>query len=120
MPYPFGAALTLAIQSLDVLAVAGLLLAFALAIRTARQQIATPVGWSVLLFGHRAVSSGGSGDWLAAFDYARILSPLLLFLALGAAKRQSWLLLAPWAMVLPRLGAQFFPQVLGVLMHRTP
>lgn len=54
------------------------------------------------------------GDWKEEVDYARILSPLLIFLAILSFKRFSWFNLAPLLMLLPRLGMEVGSEALGV------
>ena len=115
MTYPFAPVVNLVLHSLDYLAAAGVALAFLLAWHAARKSAFNPIGLAVLLFTALGLIIWRPGDWLEAFDYGRILSPLLVFLALGALDRPSWTSLAPLAMVLPRFGLQMLSQVFGVL-----
>jgi hypothetical protein len=53
-------------------------------------------------------------NWRQVYDYARVYTPVLVFLALyGLSKRAGWAF-APLLLILPRLGMQLVPQVLGV------
>jgi hypothetical protein len=49
-----------------------------------------------------------------AYDFGRVLSPLLLLLALFACSSRSWIVLLPLAMVVPRVGLQMSAQVVKV------
>jgi hypothetical protein len=49
------------------------------------------------------------------YDSGRVYTPLLLFLAVQALRERSILRLTPWLAVVPRVGMQMAPQILGVL-----
>ena len=117
-PYPWGPVKNAVVISADLLALAGCLAAIGLAFRFGVKRSGTlleclvlvegVVGLGLALFGSRDV-------WVQAYGYARVLSPLLVFLALRSLKRRSWSDLAPVLLVLPRIGMQVFPQVVAVL-----
>lgn len=114
MQYPFGRISATLIQSLDLLALAGVLLAFWLSIGIASRNRFNPTSWMIILFTVLGLVVWRPGDWLEAYDYGRILTPLLLFEALDAAASYQWIGVAPLCMVLPRIGMQLSSQVLGV------
>jgi hypothetical protein len=82
---------------LDLLAAAGVVFAIVLGIRGAWQNRRDVLGWAMLFFACVAVFLWRVDDWPAAVDYARILSPLLIFLAVLSFKRFSWLNIAPFS-----------------------
>ena len=117
-PYPWGPIKNAVATSADLLALAGCLAAIGLAFRFGVKRSGTlldcmvlvegVVGLGLALFGSRDV-------WVQAYGYARVLSPLLAFLALRSLERRTRSDLAPVVLVLPRIGMQVFPQVVAVL-----
>ena len=103
------------IQSMDFLAAAGVLVAMIFALRVAWRRRLDPVRLAIVLFALLGLLAWEPGNWLEALDYARILSPLLLFEALLYMDGSGFVVLAPLCMVLPRFGIQMGAQVLGVL-----
>jgi hypothetical protein len=62
----------------------------------------------------------GHPSWVEAYDYGRILSPLLVLMALESLAPEprawfKWLPLAPLCMVVPRCALQLASQALAVL-----
>jgi len=123
-PYPFSPAVDAVIAAFDYLALAGILLAFAIAFPVARKAGFNPRGWAMVLF----VLLGAflrRSEWLEATDSGRILSPLLILLALETLILEppilkritsfAWLPLAPLCMVAPRCVLQLASQLLVVL-----
>ena len=113
--YPFDPALNLLLQGLDFLAAAGILAAILVALFSLRRQRMAPSGFAIVLFVTLALLVWRPGDWLEAFDYGRILSPLLILLALDSFESLEWITLAPICMVIPRFGMQMISQVTGVI-----
>jgi len=117
-PYPWGPAMNATVISADLLALAGSLAAIALAFRLGLKRsgplleymiLATGVvGLALALFAFRDA-------WVSAYSHARVLSPLVVLLALRSLERRSWIDLAPILLVLPRIGMQLFPQVAAVV-----
>jgi hypothetical protein len=109
-PYPWSAAVNLTMRGLDYVAAAGAVAAVAAIVGlSARRpfgllELAAAVQGAlgaVLVF-------GGSRDlWVHIYGYGRVLSPVLLFLALGMIARRYWAGLVPRAMILPRMGMEF-------------
>jgi len=90
--------------ALDYVALLGLVLALLLVCRALRKSGATPATIAMALFALLMVTGWRPGDWLEAYDYARIFSPLLLLLGLRALESAEWLWALPLAMALPRMG----------------
>jgi hypothetical protein len=111
--YPVGIPLPGVLVAADYLAVFGGLLAIGFAFWLVR--ISDPVTIAAALFAALAVVVQRADLWQHVFDIGRLQSPLLVCLAAVAVRdRKPWLL-APIAMILPRLVMQFAPQVLGVV-----
>jgi hypothetical protein len=114
LPYAFSPAVDALVKSFDYLAIAGILLAFAMAFPLARKTGFNPRGWAMLLFVLLGVLLRRE-QWLEITDIGRILSPLLVWLAVERQPSFRWLAWAPLCMVAPRCALQMAPQVLGVL-----
>jgi hypothetical protein len=124
LPYPFSPLVNSAVKGFDYLAVAGILLAFAIVFPLARKTGFNPRMLAALMFVLLGMLFQRDG-WLEIYDIGRILSPLLLLLALEPlisppvishrTAAFKWLPLAPLCMVAPRCAVQLAPQVLGVL-----
>ncbi len=113
--YPAATPLVAAVHVADYLALAGMLLAMGMAVRWYVRGPSTPAGITAMLFALLALVLQRAEVWQNAYDYGRIFTPLLLCLAvLGAECRKPWLL-APAAMLLPRLSIQLAPQFLGIV-----
>ncbi len=98
--------------ALDYLALVGVWAALILAVRAVRHERG-PLRWAVGLFCVFPVLLSYPGVWSEAYAFARILSPLVLWLALGSAlgtRRLGWL---PLALMAPRIFAQLIPHLLG-------
>jgi hypothetical protein len=54
-----------------------------------------------------------AGVWAEAYAFARILSPLVLWLGLVAFERRQWTGVLPLALMAPRIFAQLVPHLLG-------
>jgi hypothetical protein len=49
------------------------------------------------------------------YDFGRVYTPLLILLAARGLKSRSVILfLAPWLLMLPRIGMQLLPQAMGI------
>ena len=101
-------------MSLDYLAIAGVILAFGLGIRIAVERRLSATRWTIVLFTLLGLVVWRPGDWLEAYDYGRILTPLALLIAVDSLASRQWIGLAPMCMLLPRCGLQMGLQVLGV------
>ncbi|MFN7993160.1 MAG: hypothetical protein U0Q18_06150 [Bryobacteraceae bacterium] len=104
----------------DFVALTGILVAFVLAVLLVRRAGISPTSVAAILFLLLGVLIWRPNDWVSVYDYGRILSPLLIFLALHGVRSHQWAWLTPLAMVTPRVGVQLALQVIGVargLMH---
>ena len=98
--------------ALDHLALLGVWAALALsAVVVARERGA--MIWAIALFCAFPVLLSYEGVWAEAYAFARILSPLVLWLGLIAIQRRWWMGLAPLALMAPRIFAQLAPHLLG-------
>lgn len=109
--YPPGTPFVDAVVAADYLALAGVLLAFGLALLWFMRAPTDPLCIVAALF----ATTVALFQWQSVYDFGRVYSPLLLCLtAIGAEQRNPWLLL-PIAMLLPRIAIQLAPQAIGVL-----
>lgn len=120
IPYPGYSMVTSLIRAFDDLAVAGIVLAFVLAFFVARQMKFDAQAWAIILFALLGVFFWRPTDWPEVTDYGRILSPLLMLLALEPLSRREpglrrWIAAAPLCMIAPRCALQIAPQALAVM-----
>jgi hypothetical protein len=122
--YPAGIPFTTVIQAADYLALAGILLAFGLGMYLFSRSPSDPVRGAAFLFASLGLTFlclpppdplQSSNQFRNVYDFGRIYTPLLLCLAAVAAQRRSPWLLAPCALMLPRITIQLVPQILGVI-----
>jgi hypothetical protein len=112
--YPTGTPFVGVVVAADYLALAGALLAIGLAFYLVGT-MPEPVTVAAALFAALAVVVQRPDLWQNVYDIGRLQSPLLVCLAAVAVLHRKPWLLAPLAMMLPRLAMQFAPQVLGVI-----
>ncbi len=99
----------------DRMAMIGMLLAFALAAWWGVRPKPSPVAVGALAFAAMGVILQKTEIWANVYDYGRVYTPCLLFLGILGPPRKAWAALAPLAFILPRIGMQLTPQILGVL-----
>lgn len=116
LQYPFSPMVDAVIEGFDYLSVAGIMLAFAIAFPVARKTGFNPRGWVMILFLVLGMFLRRA-EWLEASDSGRLLSPLLVLLALEPVASFKWLPLAPLFMVAPRCALQLGSQALVVWSH---
>ena len=109
--YPAGP-MAVVLHGADFLAAAGVLLAMLLAVWLLRRRRPDPINLAILFFALLGAFVWRPGDWLEALDYARILSPLLLFEAMDGLPLVA---LAPLAMAESRFALQMASQAFGIL-----
>ncbi len=90
-------------EALDYVALLGLVLVLALVVRALRNSGATPATLAMALFSLLTVAGWHPGDWLDAYDYARIFSPLLLLVGLRTLEAGGRLWALPLLLTLPRM-----------------
>jgi hypothetical protein len=98
---------------LDEMALAGMLLAFIVSFWLMRQKGPQPLRFALLLITLGGLNFG-QPFWIDAYAFGRVLSPLLVLIALFACWSRSWILLLPLAMVAPRVCLQIGGQVIMV------
>jgi hypothetical protein len=113
LPYTSSPLVDSVITAFDYLAVAGIVLAFVVAFPVGRKSGFNPPAWAMILFVLLGIFLQRA-QWLEISDIGRILSPLLVLLALEAAGFR-WLAWAPVCIVAARCALQLAPQLLGVL-----
>jgi len=109
------AALAPLMRVAGLLALAGILLAFGWAIVLYRRDPRGALPIAALLFALMGALVQRPDHWLAAHDYGRVYSPLLVVLAVAALTRGTPWPLVPAALVWPRLALEMRGEVLGVL-----
>ncbi len=103
------------VQTADLVALLGILLALALAARYSLRRPVNAPRLAAALFVLVALLLP-DGFWDSVYDYGRYHSPLLvLALAEEWFARRRWWAALPVALMLPRLGIQLTPQFLGIL-----
>jgi len=118
--YPLAAPVALAAHTLDYLALAGTLLAAALAVRQARRHTLGEAELATLAFVLPILSLGPWDYWDSVYSFGRSLAPLPLMLALAGPSPRPWVKLLPLAMITPRILLQLTPQALGIARALTP
>jgi hypothetical protein len=118
--YPFAHPMELLVQSLDVVALSGMVCAIVAAIILLRLRPLDPVSIAAFLYAVLATALVSVHYWNLCYSYARVFSPLLIFTALAATDskhrmRRWWWTLAPTAMVDLRIGLELGSQTVGIL-----
>lgn len=113
--YPPGTPFADAVRAADYLALSGMLLAFGFAFVWFARGPRDPARIAAVLFAGMALVLQRPDQWENVYDFGRVYTPLLLCLAGIAARHRVPWLLAPAAMMLPRIAIQLTPQVLGIL-----
>jgi hypothetical protein len=112
--YPAGTPFLSLVVAADDLAVLGGVVAMALAFHLVwiRRDAVTI---AAALFAALALVVQRADLWENVYDIGRLQSPLLVCLAYVATTERKLWLLAPLAMILPRLAMQFAPQFIGIV-----
>jgi hypothetical protein len=113
--YPPGTPFANAVVAADYLALAGMLLAFGLALVWFARGPRDLLRIAAALFAMMAILFQITGQWQNVYSFGRIYTPILLCLSgMAAQTRNPWLLL-PVALMLPRIAIQLTPQMLGII-----
>lgn len=115
--YPWSPAVNALVIALDWLALSGALLAVLLAFRSLRRP-GTLLNAAILAFGCMGLALAAAGHrdiWVHLYGYGRVLSPLLLLIALRAVLQRSRIEFVPLAAALPPCGLQFASYALRIL-----
>lgn len=114
-PYPAGVPLEPALHAGDTLALCGVLAAFGLAFALSIRRCLEGECIVSLCFAVMGVVLQRPDHWLSVYDFGRVYSPLLVCLAVyGLRSRTPVWFLAPWLLMLPRIGMQLAPQILKI------
>ena len=114
-PYPPGTPLIAWVQAADFLALIAVQLAFAMALAQFFRPPADAARILAALFVAMGIMVQGADYWQNVYAFGRVYTPLLLCLAAGAISSRRAALLAPGALMLPRIAIQFVPQLQGVV-----
>jgi hypothetical protein len=90
-------------RAADVVALAGILAAFALAGWLLARAPSSPRAWAAGLFAAAGVLVQRPDNWIHVYDFGRVYSPLLLLLAVEGFARREWKWMLPWALIEARL-----------------
>src|SRR5262249_48370715 len=94
---------------------AGLLIGFGLVLYLYVREPSDPIRIAALLFVLTGLVFQRTDQWQSVYSFGRVYTPpLLCLLAVAAQHRKPWLL-APIAMMLPRVAIQLTPQALGIV-----
>ena len=104
-----------AATALDYLVIGGILLAIVLAIRFALKQPPEPAAMAGLLFGLMTVWMLFWVELIDPYTYPRVLSPLVLLLALEGLRARAWIACVPAGALAARVALQLGNECLGIL-----
>jgi hypothetical protein len=113
-PYPAGMPLMAWVQAADFLALMAVLLAFVMTIAQCLRRPAHPARILAALFVLMGIVVQRTDFWTNVYGFGRVYTPLLLCLAALAAETRRAVLLAPAALMLPRIAIQLVPQIQGM------
>ena len=113
--YPPGTPFPDMVRAADYLALAGLVLAFAMACVCWIRRPSDLAHLAAMAFTAMGLMMNVSGTLQSVYHFGRIYTPLLLCLAAVAARNRKPWLLAPLALILPRIAIQLAPQALGIV-----
>jgi len=117
-PYPWSPAVNALVIGADWLALAGVLSAVALALRSSLGGVRSFLDSAILWFGllGLALAAVGHRDiWIHLYGYGRVLSPLLLLLALRAVQEGAKAGFAPLLSTLLTCGLHFASNAYRIL-----
>ena len=117
-PYPWSPAVNALVIGADWLALAGVLFAVALALRSSLGGVRNFLDSAILWFGllGLALAAVGHRDiWIHLYGYGRVLSPLLLLLALRAVQEGAKAGFAPLLLTLLTCGLHFASNAYRIL-----
>jgi len=112
--YPFSWLIAWIATTFDYLALAGVFLAIALAVKTAFERRIGPTEIGIYLFALMAAILSFPDSWRDVYGFARPVTPLLILLAMSGLARRSLIWVLPMALMVPRIGLQIGPQLIAV------
>jgi hypothetical protein len=98
----------------DEVALAGVLFAFGLTFKRLASSKIDAVWCSAAIFALMGIILQREDFWTHAYNFGRIYTPLLIFLAVDAVRRRSWFGMVPWLAISTRVGMQFGEQIRGI------
>ncbi|SPE35086.1 conserved membrane hypothetical protein [Candidatus Sulfopaludibacter sp. SbA6] len=113
--YPLSPPVAFVTTLLDYAALAGIGLAIVWAVVLARGKKAGAATIPILAFAVVAAFLNLREIWDDAYAFGRVLTPLLLLLALAAVPKRRWTMALPLLLVTPRIALQFAPQALHIV-----
>jgi hypothetical protein len=113
--YPTGTPFVGVVHLADYIALAGLLMGFGLILYSYVREPSDPLRIAALLFVLTGLVFQRTDQWQNVYSFGRVYTPPLLCLAAVAAEHRRPWLLAPVAMILPRVAIQLTPQALGIV-----
>jgi hypothetical protein len=115
--YPFSWPVAWIATTLDYVALAGVFLAIALAVKTALERRTGPTEISIYLFALMAAFLSFPDSWRDVYGFARPITPLLILLAMSGLAQRSLIWVLPIALIVPRIALQIAPQLLAITMR---
>jgi hypothetical protein len=112
--YPFTPFKNAAGVAFDYVALAGMVIALALAVRLVIQRRWNPRTSAIYALGIAAVLVRDQAVWRDAYTFGRGFTPLLLLIAIEYTG-QPWLAVLPMLLIDSRISLNFLSQILGVL-----
>jgi hypothetical protein len=113
--YPFSWLINWIASIFDYVALAGVFLAIGLAVKTAFERRIGAPEISIYLFAIMAVFLSFPDSWRDVYGFARPITPLLILLAMSGLARRSLIWVLPMVLMVPRIGLQIGPQLIGML-----
>ena len=113
--YPFTAATNLLAQSADLVALAGIALAIAMAVTMALRREWSGLAAAVYASAVAVIFLRGRAVWEDAYAFGRVLTPFLLLTMLHELARRPWVALLPIVLVDARISLNLSGQALGIL-----
>jgi len=113
--YPAGTPFVGVVHLADYIALAGVLMGFGLVLYSYLREPSDPLLIAALLFVLTGLVFQRTDQWENVYSFGRLYTPPLLCLSAVAAQHRKPWLLAPVAMILPRVAIQLTPQALGMV-----
>jgi hypothetical protein len=113
--YPFSAAAYWSITVFDYIALAGAALAILVGIRLAWRGRTGPMAFCIYLFTVMAIFLSFQDAWTEVYGFGRILSPLLVLVALHGLAKRNWIAVLPVLIVGARAALQLAPETFRIL-----
>jgi hypothetical protein len=113
--YPFSLVVNWIATIFDYAALAGVFLAIALAVKMAFARRIGAIEIGIYLFALMTAFLSFPDSWRDVYGFARPITPLLILLAMSGLALRRLIWIVPMVLMVPRIGLQFGPQVIGVV-----